>query len=98
MRLVFVHYVVPDRGSAQDMHNYAQAARDAGHEVVLYGSANGSPFDYTVDVSASDALIFIFEWTTGLQYGDNLDLTRLLAQVPRERRVVIDCDGGYNEA
>ena len=97
MRLVFVHYVVPDRGSAQDMHNYAQAARDAGHEVVLYGSANGSPFDYSVDVSASDALIFIFEWTTRLYYGDHLDLVRLVAGVPRERRVLIDGDGNYNE-
>jgi hypothetical protein len=98
MRLVFVHYVMADRGSAQDMHNYVRAAEGLGHDVVVYGRANGSPFNYSTEISPSDALVFIFEQTTALQYGDNLDLTRLIAQVPRERRVVIDCDGGYNDA
>ena len=98
MRLVFVHYVMADRGSAQDMHNYARVAETLGHEVVLYGRPNSLPFNYSTEISRSDALVFIFEGTTALQYGDNLDLTRLIAQVPRERRVVIDCDGRYNDA
>jgi hypothetical protein len=87
-----------DRGSAQDMHNYVRVAETLGHEVVLYGRPKGSPFNYSTEISRSDALVFIFEGTTALQYGDNLDLTRLIAQVPRERRVVIDCDGRYNDA
>ena len=99
MRLVFIHHVVEDRGSAQDMHNYAELARAQGHDVELYGSpASRSSFDYSLRVNHVDALIFIFEWTTALQYGDDLDLTRLVATVPRKRRVVIDCDGKYNDA
>jgi hypothetical protein len=99
MRLMFVHYVQPDRGSAQDMHHYARAARALGHEVALYGRPTApSPFPYSVNVGAADAVIFIFEWTTHLQYGDVLDLARLVGKVPRRRRVVIDCDGGYNDA
>src|SRR5260221_12830280 len=98
MRLVFVHYVIANKGSAQDMHNYVRVAEELGHEVVLYGSANGSPFNYSTEISRSDALVFILEGMPVLQYGDNLDLTRLIAQVPRERRVVIDCDGRYNDA
>jgi len=99
MRLMFVHYVLPDRGSAQDMHHYARAARALGHEVALYGRPGAaSPFHYSEDVSSADAVIFIFEWTTHLQYGDALDLVRLAGKVPRRRRVVIDCDGGYNDA
>jgi len=33
MRLMFVHWVVEDRGSAQDMYHYAETAKDLGHEV-----------------------------------------------------------------
>jgi hypothetical protein len=99
MRLMFVHYLYADRGSAQDVHNYALAARALGHEVALYGPPNPqSPFQYSLDMESADAVIFIFEWTTELQYGDCLDLVRLVGRVPRERRVVIDCDGKYNDA
>src|SRR5262249_39324488 len=99
MRLMFVHHVIEDRGSAQDMSNYAAAARELGHEVALYGPPNPrSAFRYSLEVGDADAVIFIFEWTTALQYGNNVDWVRLVGRVPRRRRVVIDCDGAYNEA
>src|SRR5215470_1633474 len=99
MRLIFVHYVFEDRGSAQDLANYAQTARELGHEVVIYGPADvKSSFAYSQTVESSDAVIFIFEWTTELQRGDQLDFARLVATVPRSRRLVIDCDGKYNDA
>jgi hypothetical protein len=99
MRLMFVHHVIEDRGSAQDMYHYAQVARLLGHEVVLYGPPHqASGFHYSLDIDSADAVIFIFEWTTGLQFGDNIDLMRLVGRLPRERRVVIDCDGKYNDA
>ena len=99
MRLMFIHYALEDRGSAQDMYNYVQVARALGHEVVLYGRAKeGSAFHYSLDIDSADAAIFIFEWTTELQYGDHVDLVRLVGKVPRRHRVVIDCDGAYNDA
>ncbi len=49
-----------------------------------------------MDVRSCDAAVFVFEWTTDLQYGDQLDLIRLVGTIPRKRRIVIDCDGGYN--
>jgi hypothetical protein len=99
MRLVFIHHVLEDRGSAQDMFHYAHVAKALGHEVVLFG-APGKPsaFNYTTDVSDGDAAIFVFEFTTHLQYGDLLAWAKLLARIPRSRRVVIDCDGKYNDA
>jgi hypothetical protein len=99
MRLMFIHHVVEDRGSAQDMLHYARVAKALGHEIVLFG-APGRPsvFDYTTDLSTIDAAVFIFEFTTELQYGDLLAWSRLLARIPRSRRVVIDCDGKYNDA
>src|SRR5262249_38231974 len=99
MRLMFVHHVIEDRGSAQDMCHYVAAGRALGHEVALYGPPNARPpFRYSREIGAADAVIFIFEWTTHLQYGDALDLVRLAGKVPRGRRVVIDCDGKYNDA
>src|SRR3989449_9586193 len=99
MRLIFVHYVYEDRGSAQDLHNYAEVAKALGHEVVVYGPPDGrSSFRYSLDIRSDDAVIFIFEWTTEIQRGDHLDFVRLVGKVPRERRVIIDCDGKYNDA
>jgi hypothetical protein len=99
MRLMLVHYLFEDRGSAQDIHHFARPARELGHEVALYGPANPkSPFNYSLDMTSADAVVFVFEWTTDLQFGDRLDSLRLVSRVPRRRRVVIDCDGEYNDA
>ena len=98
MRLIFIHHVLEDRGSAQDMYHYARVARELGHEVVLFGEpGKPSSFNYTTEVSPDDAAIFIFEFTTELQYGDMLAWGRILGKIPRSRRVVIDCDGKYND-
>jgi len=99
MRFLFVNWAFENHGSAQDIHNYAQVAKALGHEVVLYGPPNpASAFPYSLDVRPTDAVIFIFEFTTRLDYGEKMALLRLVGQVPRERRVVIDCDGKYNDA
>lgn len=98
MRLMFVHSVVEDRGSAQDMYHYTKTARELGHEVALYGRPPGSSaFNYSLDITSADAVIFLNEWTTELQYGDRMDLVRLLAKVPKESRVIVDLDGKYND-
>ena len=98
MRFVFVHWVYEDRGSAQDLYHYREAAQHLGHEVVIYGPPELSSFHYSLEIEDTDAVIFIFEWTTSLQRGDQLDWLRLVANVPRSRRVVIDCDGKFNDA
>ena len=99
MRLMFVHHLYEDRGSAQDVYNFARTAKVMGHEVALYGPPDPkSSFNYSLDVASADAVVFIVEWTTDLQFGDRLDWARLVAGVPRWRRVVLDCDGKYNDA
>src|SRR5262245_22196790 len=97
MRLVFVYYLMNDAGSAQDVHQFTRVARALGHELVGYGRDPDSPFTLSKEVRSADAVVFIFEWTTTLRYGDAVDLVRLLGQVPRGRRFVIDCDGAYND-
>src|SRR5690606_5584946 len=53
--------------------------------------------DYSKDLANADAVVFVVEWTTDLQFGDRVDWLRLISAVPRNRRVVIDCDGAYND-
>ena len=98
MKLVFVYYAYENQGSQLDLQGYTRAAREMGHEVTVYGPPSAKiPLNYSQDLSGADAVVFVFEWTTGLQHGDRLTWLRLLSAVPRNRRVVIDCDGQYNE-
>lgn len=98
MKLVFVYWGYENAGSMLDLRGYARAGRALGHEVTVYGPPNPVfALDYSRDLDGADAVVFVFEWTTELQFGDRLDWTRLLNAVPRERRVVIDCDGAYND-
>ena len=98
MKLVFVYWGYENAGSMLDLRGYARAAEAMGHQVTVYGPANAVlALNYSQDLAGADAVVFIFEWTTELQYGDRLDWARLVSSVPRGRRVVIDCDGAYNE-
>lgn len=98
MRIMFVYFIAEDAGSAQDVHNYMRAAEELGHEIVLYGRPGALPsFKFSLDVESADAVFFIFEWTTQLRFGDQLDWARLATKAPRHKRFVIDCDGAYNE-
>jgi hypothetical protein len=98
MKIVFVYWGFENAGSMVDLVGYARAARTMGHRVALYGPA-GPKFglDYSHRLDDADAAVFVFEWTTELQYGDRLDWLRLLERVPRRRRLVVDCDGAYND-
>lgn len=98
MKIVFVYWGYENAGSMLDLRGYTRAARAMGHEVLVYGPPEWAfALDYSKDLSDVDALIFVVEWTTALQFGDNVDWIRLLDAVPRNRRLVIDCDGHYNE-
>jgi glycosyltransferase involved in cell wall biosynthesis len=103
MRLMFVYWAFEDQGSGLVIQGYTEAARALGHEVAVYGCWRLGkdnpriPLNYSLDVASADAVIFLFEWTTALKPGDQLDLVRLVAGVPRNRRVIIDGDGNYND-
>ena len=98
MKLVFVYWGYENAGSMLDLRGYARAAKALGHEMIVYGPPNPKiALDYSQDLAGADAVIFVFEWTTSLQHGDRLDWARLIEAVPRRRRIVIDCDGAYND-
>jgi hypothetical protein len=96
MRIIFVNWAFEDHGSAQDLSNYVQVGKALGHDIALYGRSKvGAGLDGSLDVASADAVVFIFEYST---YLEALDAARLVSSVPRERRVVLDCDGGYNDS
>lgn len=97
MKLVFVYWGYENAGRMLDLRGYARAAEAMGHQVTIYGPPNPQAPNYSQDLSGADAVVFVVEWTTQLQFGDRLDWARLLTAVPRSRRVVIDCDGAYND-
>ncbi len=98
MQLMFLYWAFEDQGSGLLIQGYTEAARRLGHEVVVYGRPNPKiPLNYSLDVASADAVICIFEWTTNLMQGDSLDWVRVLSQVPRARRVIVDGDGNYND-
>jgi hypothetical protein len=95
---MFVYYAFEDQGSGLVIQGYTEAARAIGHEVCVYGRDNPKiPLNYSIDVGSADAIIFLFEWTTQLRYEDQLDMLRLMTALPRERRVILDGDGNYND-
>jgi SAM-dependent methyltransferase len=103
MKLMFVYWAMEDQGSGLVIQGYTEAARMLGHEVTVYGRwIPGKinpviPLNYSVDIESADAVVFIFEWTIQLKPGDQLDLARIVSKVPRNRRVIVDGDGNYNE-
>ncbi|HKB00793.1 MAG TPA: glycosyltransferase [Gemmataceae bacterium] len=103
MRLVFVYWAFEDQGSGLVIQGYTEAARALGHEVAVYGRWRCArdnpniPLNYSLDLASADAVLFVFEWTTDLRPGDHLDLVRLVGAVPRNRRVILDGDGNYND-
>jgi hypothetical protein len=73
-----------------------------------------SPFDCSLDLESADAVIFVFEWNLYLFPGEDkkkggiyrdglmgighLNVAKLFSRVPRQRRVILDCDGMYNDS
>lgn len=98
MKIVFVYYAYENQGSSLDLQGYARAAREMGHEAIVYGRPKPTiPLNYSIKLADADAVVFVFEWTTKLLHGDDLDWLRLVASVPRNKRIIIDCDGRYND-
>lgn len=111
---MFVYWRTSNAGSAQTIRHYAEAARELGHEVVMFAPPDPvGRFPCTLDIGSADAVVFVLEYNlflypggekkpdalkTGLMGIGEVNIVRLLSQVPRERRIIIDNDGMYNDA
>jgi hypothetical protein len=85
-------------GSIQAAASYIRAGDELGHAIALYGREDPQfpALRFSDDIEKFDYVVFIIEarstWLSGLR------IPRILEQVPRERRVVVDTDGAFNAA
>ena len=97
MRILFMMDQRVDRGSIQSISNYVRASQEAGHELVLYGRPDPRfpTLRFSTDVDSFDYVVFLVEswrhWMSALR------MPRVLADVPRDRRAIVDADGMYNQ-
>lgn len=97
MKLLLVTSCDPWTRSVSTVHHYTAAGRALGHDVAVYGPPNPELPDlrFTTNVSNIDLALFIVQVPTDLP--DMPHLARLLDTLPREKRVVVDLWGRYNE-
>jgi hypothetical protein len=75
----------------------AKTGAALGHEVAVYGEtlSDIAEVPYSLDVESFDFAIFVVYETS--DFPDLPYLARLLDGMPKERRVIIDCCGRYND-
>jgi hypothetical protein len=97
MKLLVVSKLDNSARAVSPILKYVQAGQALGHEVAVFGeqSAEYPSVPFSLDVQGFDFAVFVVYETK--DFPDLPYLARLLDGVPKDRRVVIDCSGRYNE-
>jgi hypothetical protein len=97
MRLLLVTSVDPWVRSVATVHKFVAAGRTLGHDIAVYGEPHsGLPtLPFTTDLDGLDFVLFVVQVPS--DFPDMPYLARLLDGIPRERRVVLDLWGRFNE-
>jgi hypothetical protein len=97
MKILLVTSVDPWTRSVSTIHRWVHAGRSLGHEVAVYGepSAELPHLPFTTDLSGVNVAVFVVQVPS--DFPDMPYLARVLDQVPRERRVVVDLWGRFND-
>jgi hypothetical protein len=96
VKILFMMDRRANRGSIQAVAAYVRAGAEAGHTVALYGRPDP---EYpgvlcSTALGSFDYLVFICEF--GVQWMSGLRMLRVVADVPRDHRAILDADGMYN--
>jgi hypothetical protein len=97
MKLLFVSRTDRSARAINTITKYIQVGKQLGHEVAVFGERQSeSPLlDWSLDVKRFDFVIFVIYMPA--DFPDLPYLAQLLDGVPKERRIIIDCNGRYNE-
>ena len=97
MKLLLVTWVDPWVRCVSTVHKWVEAGRALGHEVAVFGDPQPElpSLPYTTDLSGVDLALFIVQVPSDLP--DMPYLARLLDGIPREKRVVVDLWGRFND-
>ena len=83
--------------SVSTIHRFVQAGRAMGHDIALYGEPNPDLplLPHTTDLNGVDLALFVVQVPS--DFADMPYLARVLDTVPRERRVLVDLWGRFND-
>ncbi len=97
MKLLLVTSVDAWTRSTATIHKWVETGRALGHDVSVYGEPNGElpALNFTTDTSGYDLALFVVQVPS--DFPEMPYLARVLDSVPRERRVLADLWGRYNE-
>jgi hypothetical protein len=97
MKLLIVSKISTTSRAISAIANYVKTGRKLGHEVAVLGeqSTDAPELPRSLDVTSFDYVVFLVFVPS--DFPDMPYLARLLDGVPRERRLVVDCCGRYNE-
>jgi hypothetical protein len=97
MKLLFVSKLEGFAHAVSTITKYCQLGKTLGHEVAVFGEQQSEPplLDWSLDVKRFDFAIFIVYKPS--DFPDLPYLAQLLDGMPKERRVIIDCNGRYND-
>jgi hypothetical protein len=97
MKLLLVSGLVPDGRCVAAVHGYVAAGKALGHEVAVFGAPDPTlpSLPFTTDVSGFDLALFVIQVVQDLPAMPHL--ARLLDNIPRERRAVVDLWGRFND-
>jgi hypothetical protein len=97
MKLLFVSKLDRFARAISTLTKYCRVGEMLGHEVAIFGEQQSElPFlEWSLDVKRFDFAIFVVYIPS--DFPDLPYLAQLLDGMPKDRRVVIDCNGRYNE-
>ena len=97
MNILFVSKLSQFARSVFPIAKFVEIGQQLGHRVAIYGEQTHEPppLPHSLDAKAFDVAIFVVyeSW----DFPDMPYLAQLLDSVPKERRVIIDCCGRYND-
>jgi hypothetical protein len=97
MKLLLISKLDRMARGVSTVHKYCQVGASLGHEVAVFGEQTSDQphIPHSLDVKGFDYVVFVVYETK--DFPDLPYLAQLLDGVPRDRRVVIDCSGRYND-
>jgi len=97
MKFLLVTTLDPWTRSVSTVHQWVRAGRALGHEIAVYGDPNPDLplLPYTTDLSGVDVALFVVQVPS--DFPDMPYLARVLDGIPREKRVVVDLWGRFND-